>query len=266
MRLRKPRSLEPIYGTAIMAGLALFRLWRLKPHATGLKHVPNTGGAVLAMTHFGYLDFALVEWAIWRHNRRHIRFLAKKGAFDKPGVGLLLRRMKHISVDMAAGAEAYSTAVQALKDGELVGVFPEAGVSASFTVRSFKTGAARLAAEAGVPLIPVAIWGGHRLLTKYRKITNRDRIGVPVHFTFGAPLQMVEAEDVRAVTDELRESMQRMVDGLSRDYPVDGTGQWWQPKHLGGSAPTTAEAAEADRKRDARREAQRRLAAERTNR
>jgi 1-acyl-sn-glycerol-3-phosphate acyltransferase len=251
------RRLEPIYSVAIAAGLGLFRAWRLKPSATGLKHVPSTGGAVLAMTHFGYLEFALVEWAVWKHNRRHIRFLTKKGAFDKPVVGTLLRGMRHISVDMKAGSDAYAQAVQALKDGELVGVFPEAGVSASFTVRDFKTGAARLAAEAGVPLIPVAVWGGHRLLTKNRKIRNRERIGVPVHFSVGAPIEMTEAEDVRAVTDELRETMQRMVDRLQDDYPVDGTGQWWQPRHLGGSAPTPEEAAEADRTRDARREAER---------
>ena len=252
-----PRTFEPVYSTAITAGLGLFRFWRLQPHATGAEHVPSTGGAVLAMTHFGYLEFALAEWMVWRHNRRHIRFLAQKGAFEKPGVGWLLRGMRHIPVDMRAGADAYQRAVRALKAGELVGVFPEAGVSASFTVRDLKTGAARLAAEAGVPLIPVAGWGGHRLLTKNRRIPNRERFGVPVHFRFGTPIEVAGNADVRAVTDELQQTLQRMVDELQRDYPVDGVGQWWQPRHLGGTAPTPVEAAEADRIRNARREAER---------
>jgi 1-acyl-sn-glycerol-3-phosphate acyltransferase len=253
-----PRAFEPVYSTAIAAGLGLFRFWRLKPHAEGVEHVPSTGGAVLALTHFGYLEFALAEWMVWRQNRRHVRFLVKKSVFEKPGVGWLLRGMRHIPVDMRAGGDAYRRAVSALRSGELVGVFPEAGVSASFTVRELKTGAARLAAEAGVPLIPVAGWGGHRLLTKNRKIANRDRFGVPVHFRFGTPIHVAAGEDVRAVSDRLQETMQRMAEDLQRGYPVDGTGQWWHPRHLGGTAPTPVEAAEADRIRDARREAERR--------
>jgi 1-acyl-sn-glycerol-3-phosphate acyltransferase len=252
-----PRPFDPVYSAAIVAGRGLFGFWRLKPNVTGAERVPDTGGAVLAMTHFGYLEFALVEWMVWRHNRRHVRFLAKQSVFRKPGVGWLLRGMRHIPVDMRAGADAYQRAVHALRDGELIGVFPEAGVSAFFTVRELKTGAARLAAEAGVPLIPVAGWGGHRLLTKNRRIGNRERFGVPVHFAFGTPIPTPDGADAVAVTDELQQTLQRMVDTLQADYPVDGTGQWWQPRRLGGTAPTTVEAAEADRVREARREAQR---------
>jgi 1-acyl-sn-glycerol-3-phosphate acyltransferase len=247
------RRSEPIYRTATIAGLGLFGFWRLKKTATGLENIPDDGGAVLAMTHFGYLEFALVEWATWKHNRRRIRFMAKKGAFDKPVVGALLRGMKHISVDMTAGADAYGKAVDALRSGELIGVFPEAGVSSSFRVRDLKTGAARLAAEAGVPIIPVAVWGGHRLLTKNRKIGFRERFGVPVDFAFGEPITVSSADDVKEVTDRLRVTMQDLVDSLQRRYPVDGTDKWWQPRILGGTAPTPEEAAAADEARDKRR-------------
>lgn len=250
------RRHEPIYRTAVAVGLGLFGFWRLRKTATGLGNLPDAGGAVLAMTHFGYLEFALVEWATWKHNRRRIRFLAKKGAFDKPVVGGLLRGMHHISVDMSAGGEAYANAVAALRAGELVGVFPEAGVSSSFTVRELKTGAARLAAEAGVPVIPVAVWGGHRLLTKNHKVAFRERFGVPVTFAFGAPVTVSATDDVRAVTDTLRETLQSMVDELQEQYPVDGAGQWWQPVHLGGTAPTPEQAAAADDERQRRRDAE----------
>jgi 1-acyl-sn-glycerol-3-phosphate acyltransferase len=251
--MTKQRS-EPIYSTAVAAGRGLFGFWRLRHAETGLENLPDSGGAVLAMTHFGYLDFALVEWITWLHNRRRIRFMAKKGAFDKPVVGWLLRGMRHISVDMKAGAAAYTNAVAALRDGELLGVFPEAGVSASFTVRDLKTGAVRLAAEAGVPIIPIAVWGGQRLLTKNHSIRFTERFGVPVHFAIGAPIVVSPAADVTGATETLRETLQQLVDRLQAGYPTDGAGSWWQSRALGGTAPTPVQAAAADEERRRRRE------------
>lgn len=255
---------ELIYSTAIGAGRALFGLLRVRPTVTGLEHLPATGGAVLAITHFGYLDFALVEWITWRHNRRHIRFMAKKGAFDHPLIGALLRGMKHISVDMDSGREAYAQAVDALHDGELLGVFPEGGVNASFTVRELKTGAVRMAQAANVPIIPVAVWGGHRLMTKNHRSTLRERVGVPVGIRFGQPIPPDTAgpadRDVAAHTLRLHDTLQSLVDAVQAEYPVPGAGAWWQPAHLGGTAPTPAEAAvvEAERRR---RKASEKLAA-----
>jgi 1-acyl-sn-glycerol-3-phosphate acyltransferase len=245
---------EPAYSAAIGAGLGLFGALRVRRVIRGAQNIPDVGGAVIAMTHFGYLEFALVEWATWSHNRRRIRFMAKKSVFEKPVVGSLMRSMRHIPVDMKAGADAYAAAVSALRAGELIGVFPEAGVSASFEIRDFKTGAVRLAAEAGVPVIPVAVWGGQRLMTKNRKIPLRQRFGIPVHFAFGEPITVTAQDDVAAATARLRQSMTQLLAGLQREYPHDGTGQWWQPRHLGGTAPTPAEAAKADAERDRRRE------------
>ncbi len=245
------RAKEPIYSTAIGVGRTLFGLLRLKPMVTGLDTIPDTGGAVLAITHFGYADFALVEWITWRHNRRHIRFLAKQGAFDQRLVGPLLRGMRHISVDMKAGAEAYSQAVTALRAGELLGVFPEGGVNASFTVRSLKSGAIRMAAEAGVPVVPIAVWGGHRLLTKNHKPSFRDAFRAPIGVAVGEPMIVPADADAHQLTPRLHAALQALVDGLQARYPQDGTGAWWQPRHLGGGAPTPEEAAiaEAERRR-----------------
>lgn len=244
---------EPVYTSAIVAGRALFGFWRVRSTVSGAQNIPTSGGAVFAMTHFGYLDFALVEWVTWLHNRRRVRFMAKKSVFEKPVVGSLMRGMRHISVDMAAGAAAFRNAVDALAGGELVGVFPEAGVSASFEVRTLKSGAVRLARDAGVPIIPIAVWGGHRLLTKNRKIRFRERFGVPVRFAFGAPIIVADDADANEETARLRMTLQHLVDQLQTDYPVDGTGQWWQPRTLGGTAPTPDEAAQADAERDRRR-------------
>ena len=255
------RRADPIYGAAIAAGRALFGILRVRPTVTGAENLPNTGGAVLAMTHFGYMDFALVEWMTWKRNRRHVRFLATKNAFDKPLVGFLLRGMRHISVDMTAGAEAYRLAVAALREGEALGVFPEGGVSASYTVRELKTGAVRMAAEAGVPIIPIAVWGGHRLLTKRAKSSFREKFGVPVSFAVGEPIVVGPADDAAEVTLRLRSTLTELLDPLQRDYPVDGAGQEWQPAHLGGTAPTPEVAAIAEAERQARKAAARAAAA-----
>jgi 1-acyl-sn-glycerol-3-phosphate acyltransferase len=240
-----------VYSTAIAAGRTLFGALRLKQIVTGADNIPATGGAVLAITHFGYMDFALTEWMIWGRNRRRVRFLAKKGAFDKPVVGSLLRGMKHISVDMKAGAEAFSQAIVALKAGEMLGVFPEAGVNTSFTVRELKTGTIRMAAEAQVPVIPIAVWGGHRLLTKGRKPSLRETFRTPISFAIGEAVRVDPNVDPRDGTLELRATMQALLDAAQASYPVNGTGAWWQPAHLGGTAPTPEEAAvvEAERQR-----------------
>ena len=244
---------EPVYSGAVAVGRGLFGFWRLRPTVVGASNIPDHGGGVIAMTHFGYFEFALVEWMTFLHNRRRIRFMAKKEAFDKPMIGALLRAMKHISVDRQAGAAAYVDAVAALKRGELIGVFPEAGVSASMTVRELKTGAARLAAEAGVPLIPVSVWGGQRLMTKGHKTRFFERFDVPICFTFGSPIAVDSEDDVIRATTDLRDKLQEMVDQEQKNYSVDGAGQWWHPQNRGGTAPTPEAAAEADAERTRRR-------------
>lgn len=245
------RPSEPVYSTAIAAGRTLFGGLGIKQIVTGAENIPATGGAVLAITHFGYMDFALTEWMVWGRNRRRVRFMAKKGAFDKPVVGWLLRGMRHISVDMKAGAEAFSQAIVALRKGEMLGVFPEAGVNRSFTVRELKTGTVRMAAEAGVPVIPIAVWGGHRLLTKGRKPSLREAFRTPVSFAVGSAFFVDAAEDAKESTLALRKTLESLLESAQAAYPVDGHGKWWQPAHLGGAAPTPEEAAvmEAERQR-----------------
>ncbi|WP_308465505.1 lysophospholipid acyltransferase family protein [Rathayibacter soli] len=254
----KPRPVkrEPVYASAIAIGRLYFGgVLALKPMVAGRENLPDYGGAVLAITHFGYLDFALTEWVIWKQNRRRIRFLAQKGAFDKPVIGWLLRGMRHISVDMQAGKAAYAEAVDALRSGELLGIFPEAGVSASFTVRDLKSGAIRMAAEAGVPVVPIAIWGGQLLRTKNHKSRLREARRAPIGVSIGKPITVQSTDDVGSATVQLRHTLQSLLDGLQRRYPRGGAGQWWQPAHLGGTAPTPEVAAVAEAKRQARKTA-----------
>jgi 1-acyl-sn-glycerol-3-phosphate acyltransferase len=244
-----------LYRFAMFVCHALFSLLRVRRTVDGAQHIPDDGGAVIAMTHFGYLEFALIAYTIWKHDRRRVRFLATSSAFRNPIVGGLLLRLGQIPVDRRAGSAAYEAAVSALQSGSLVGVFPEAGIDPSFTVRPLKTGAVRLASEAGVPLIPVALWGGQRLLTREHTVRFSERFGVPVLIEFGPSLSL--AGERHVVSAALRTSMQALVAALQAAYPVPGAGQWWQPRHLGGTAPTPEEAAELDAAVVARRAAKR---------
>jgi len=256
MRNEKGRARRPelVYGLAVGAGRVLFGgILRLKPVVSGIENIPVSGSAVLAVTHFGYMDFALVEWVAWLHTRRHIRFLVMGGAYDKPLVGWVLRAMRHIRVDMKEGRAAYTHAVDALRDGELVGVFPEAGVSASFTVRELKSGVARMASEAPAPIIPVIVWGGQLLRTKNHRAKLREAFRAPIRVAVGAPIVVDATDDPSLVTARLRERMQALLDEAQTSYPRNGTGQWWQPKHLGGTAPTPEDAATAEAERQRRK-------------
>jgi 1-acyl-sn-glycerol-3-phosphate acyltransferase len=244
-----------LYRFGMFVCHSLGRFFRVRRQAFGEENIPDDGGAVLAVTHFGYLEFALVAWSVWRRDRRPVRFLATVGAFRNPIVGGLLRRLRQIPVDPRAGSGAYAAAVDALRSGSLVGIFPEAGVDASFTVRELKTGAVRLATEADVPLIPVAIWGGQRLLTREHRVRFGERFGIPVHIAFGTPLSL--AGEPHAASARLRTAMQKLVATLQHGYPDDGAGQWWQPRAHGGSAPTPEEAKELDAAVIAKREAAR---------
>jgi 1-acyl-sn-glycerol-3-phosphate acyltransferase len=107
--------------------------------------------------------------------------MAKQEVFTHKVSGPLMRGMHHIPVDRDAGAGSYRTAVEALRAGEIVGVLPEATISRSFELKEFKAGAARMAAEAGVPLLPTIIWGSQRVWTKgHPKRLGRTKVAISV--------------------------------------------------------------------------------------
>ncbi|GGS04626.1 1-acyl-sn-glycerol-3-phosphate acyltransferase [Micromonospora fulviviridis] len=239
---------ELVYPPVILAAKTMFRALDLRLRVEGSHHVPRTGGAVLASNHVSYLDFIFCGYGA-HESRRLVRFMAKDAVFRHKVSGPLMRGMKHIPVNRAAGAGSYASAVAALRRGEVVGVFPEATISRSLTVKELKNGAARMAQEAAVPLLPVALWGTQRLWTKGRPRTLTRR-HTPITILIGEPIEPAAYPDGNALTAELRTRLTALVDRAQREYPDQPAGPddaWWQPAHLGGSAPTPQQAAELDR-------------------
>lgn len=242
------------YPATILTAKTLFKVVGMRFQMSGTEHIPRTGGAILAANHISYVDFVFDGLAA-RPSGRLVRFMAKKDAFEHRFSGPIMRSFHHISVDRDNGQQAYDDAVRYAHDGEIVGIFPEATISRSFEIKELKTGAVRMAAEAGVPLIPMVTWGTQLLKTKDHESDmwgRRKTIGLHV----GAPLA-VTGEDPVAETAQLRTAMSLLLDKAIADYPIDPDGQWWAPARLGGLAPTLEEARRLDEEEYAARAARR---------
>lgn len=224
-----------VYPPVIGLAKLFWRYLGLKFTITGQEHLPRSGGAILAINHVGYLDFALAGTAALPA-QRYVRFMAKKEIFDNKFAGPLMRGMHHINVDRSSGSASFVAALRALKSGEIIGIFPEATISKSFEIKELKTGVVRLAMGAGVPIIPTIVWGSQRIWTKgIRKDLRRKH--VPISIAIGAPLLFGRGADVAASEIALRSTMVQMLHSVQDRYPDSHTGQRWAPLRLGGGAP-----------------------------
>lgn len=242
------------YPATILTAKTLFKVLGMKFQMTGTEHIPREGGAILAANHIGYVDF-IFDGLAAHPSGRLVRFMAKKDAFDHRISGPLMRSYHHISVDRDNGQASYDQGVDHARNGEIVGIFPEATISRSFEIKELKTGAVRMAAEAGVPLIPMVTWGTQLLKTKDHPSDLKSR-GKTIGLHVGAPLH-VTGEDPVAETQQLREAMSNLLDRAILEYPLSPVGQWWAPARHGGTAPTLAEAAKLDEEEYAARAARR---------
>jgi len=224
-----------VYPPVVIVLKTFWKYLGLKFDFKGDHNIPREGGAILAMNHIGYLDFALIGTAALPV-KRYVRFMAKKEIFENKIAGPLMRGMHHISVDRSSGSASFVAALRALKSGEIVGIFPEGTISVSFELKEFKSGAVRLAMGAGVPVIPAVVWGSQRIWTKKVK-RDLKRNKYPISVSFGEPLYFTKADDVEEGETQLRAAMQALLVDVQSHYPDSHEGARWAPIRLGGSAP-----------------------------
>ncbi len=199
----------------------------------GLENIPKRGGALLTLNHTSYLDWLPASYAAYKRRRR-LRFMLKSEMQDVKAVNYVIKHARLIPVDRQAGHDAFTVAVQQLRQGELVGMHPEATISRSFELRPFKTGAARMALESHVPLIPLVVWGAHRIWPKdYPKNLVRNNVSITV--AAGRPL--APSGDAEQLNTLLRGEMERLLYRVQEEYPHP-RGANWVPRRLGGSAPS----------------------------
>jgi 1-acyl-sn-glycerol-3-phosphate acyltransferase len=229
--------MEPVFRILEIAAETAVKATGTAITYEGLEHIPQTGGAVVAINHTSYVDWLPAALAAKRRGRR-MRFMIKAEMTEVKAVNFLINHSKTIPVDRRAGADAYAVAVQRLREGELVGVYPEATISRSFELKAFKTGAARMALEAQVPIVPLIVWGTQRIWTKdHPKSLRRNKF--PVTVKVGPAL--APTGPAVHLDDTMRAAMGAVLDGAQHDYPAP-EGAYWVPKRLGGTAPTLEEA------------------------
>jgi putative phosphoserine phosphatase/1-acylglycerol-3-phosphate O-acyltransferase len=173
---------------------------RLFPYAsftiTGTEHIPTRGPAILVGNHRSYFDPVAVAMAIARTNRT-VRFLGKKEVFDAPVVGQMATALGGIRVERGTGSDApLQAAADALKAGDLVAIMPQGTIPRG---RSFyepqlkgRWGAARLAALADVPVIPIGLWGTEKVWPRSARVPNVTNVLTPpkVTVTIGEPVPL----------------------------------------------------------------------------
>ncbi len=187
------------------------------PRVQGAAHIPARGGAILASNHLAVADSFFLPLVI----RRRVTFLAKREYFTTPGLRGRLKRLffsaaGQVPIDRSsasAAQAALATGVRLLGEGKLLGIYPEGTRSPDGRLYKGKTGVARLALEAGVPVIPVVMVG----TDKVSPIGTRMWRPHPVEVRFGAPLDFSRYAGLagdrfveRAMVDEIMYSLMEL--------------------------------------------------------
>ncbi|HUY63854.1 MAG TPA: HAD-IB family hydrolase [Acidimicrobiales bacterium] len=233
-------------GVPKVLGLEPYHLLRhvMRPEAfpyvrfdiAGLEHVPRRGPALLAANHRSYFDVAALAIVAARLGRP-VRFLGKRELFDAPVVGQLARALGGISVDRGAKSDApLRQARRALEAGEVVVILPQGTIprgEAFFDpVLSAKTGAARLAAMTGAPVVPVGLWGTEQVWPRSSRVPDVTTLRHPpvVRLRVGAPLALglddavadtaaIMAAVSALLPDQARQAHAPTPEELARTYP-----------------------------------------------
>jgi 1-acyl-sn-glycerol-3-phosphate acyltransferase len=195
-----------------------------QPRVEGLEHVPVSGGAILASNHLSFSDSFFLPLVV----PRRITFLAKSDYFTGRGVkGRLtagfFRGVGQVPVDRTGGSAsegALSAGLRILNSGQLLGIYPEGTRSPDGRLYRGKTGVARMALEARVPVLPVAMVGTDKVQPTGQKIPRLGRVGVLI----GEPLDLTPyygREDDRAVLRSITDQIMRDLTRLSGQEYVD---------------------------------------------
>ncbi|WP_156758397.1 lysophospholipid acyltransferase family protein [Actinokineospora pegani] len=181
-----------------------------RPRIEGAEHIPATGGVLLASNHLAVSDSFFLPLMI----DRRVTFPAKMEYFTAPGVKGAVKRwfftgVGQIPIDRSGGSAsqaALETGVRLLREGKVMGIYPEGTRSPDGRLFKGKTGVARIALEAGVPVVPVAMFGTDKAnpigSKMWRPYPIRIKVGPPMDFSRYEGLQGDRFVE-RSITDEV---------------------------------------------------------------
>jgi 1-acyl-sn-glycerol-3-phosphate acyltransferase len=218
---------EPWYRLAVMIIRPMMALL-FRTDFSGRENLPREGGVIVAANHISYVDpFAI---ALYVHtSKRRPRFMAKSSLFKLPLAGRVVRGAKQIPVfrDTADAGKALSAAVEAIRNGECVVIYPEATVTRDPDLwpMTAKTGVARLALLTGAPVVPLGQWGaqefmryGSKGIHAFPRKTLHLRAGKPVDLSAWDGAEPTTAV-LRAATDKVMADLSAVVGELRHETP-----------------------------------------------
>jgi 1-acyl-sn-glycerol-3-phosphate acyltransferase len=213
-RLQEPRGWAFGFCVAVAEPplvLLTKRRWK------GGENIPARGGCILAVNHISHLDPFTCAHFVYSWGRI-VRFLAKAELFELPVLGRIVRNAKQIPVYRLTtdASLSFTAAVEAVEQGQCVVVYPEGTITRQPDLwpMTGKTGAARIALSSGVPVIPVAQWGAHRILAPY---TLRPRL-LPrktIEMTAGLPVELDDLREQPLTPQVLMEATNRIMDEIT---------------------------------------------------
>ncbi|WP_114204040.1 lysophospholipid acyltransferase family protein [Janibacter anophelis] len=201
----------------VLLGPVLKVLFR--PRVEGLEHIPEEGAAILASNHLSFSDSIFLPLVM----ERRVTFLAKSDYFTGPGVkgwltAAFFRGVGQLPIDRSGGKAseaALRAGLSVLEQGDLLGLYPEGTRSPDARLYRGRTGVARMALTAGVPVIPVAMIDTDKAQPTGQKIPNIRPVGIKI----GKPLDFSRYEGMegdrfvlRSITDEIMYELMQLSD------------------------------------------------------
>ena len=153
----------------------------------GLENIPKTKNFIVAVNHASYIDHLMISTTIVNYLNKKVHYLAKKEHFKSLPERLWHNYAGAIPIDRGSGGKnALKTAIKYLKNGKIIGIYPEGTRTLTGKLQKAKTGVARLALGAKVPVLPVGLIGTFKILPKGKIIPNKKKaiinIGKLIYF------------------------------------------------------------------------------------
>ena len=196
----------PFFALRIIVGPAFALSFR--PRVVGREHIPKTGAAILASNHASFLDPILIGL----NARRPVRFLVSREFYHDRRLKILLRLCGTIPVGGRAGMiRSFRRIAERVGNGELLGIFPEGGITRDGAMRPFRSGAAVIALRMGIPVVQVFHIEESGALPRHARWPRF----VPLTLGIGEPIGVVarrdpSSEEIDALTATIRDAVSRL--------------------------------------------------------
>lgn len=193
-----------LYDFVRIIFIAIFRyVFRCK--VVGSDNIPKQGGVIIAANHLSLWDPPLAATFV----PRYVHFMAKEELFKIPVFGYVIRKLRSFPVRRGASDRAaIRAAITLLNDGHCLGLFPEGTRSKTGAIRKAESGLALIALKAGVPVVPTAVIGTNKIMSKSDFLPKLEvRYGKPIQFVSDQTDKVALQEFSQKIMDEIEKMM-----------------------------------------------------------